>query len=135
MCNEKNLLSFSPVLSSRCVTRRGEVSPALFQKLGKSALILRKNALIAVIPGLNFLFKVQFLKIPGEKTRDFYLWGLSFSCCRWLFIEVPKFQENSPALENSWLHDCQYHIFHYGHLVPQHLLVKLCFSQNVGYAR
>ena len=30
----------------------GEVSPALFQKLEKSALILRKNALIVVIYGL-----------------------------------------------------------------------------------
>ena len=31
---------------------RQEVSPALFQKLEKSALILRKNALIVVIYGL-----------------------------------------------------------------------------------
>ena len=41
-----------------------EVSPALVWKLGKSTLMLeKKNALIAVIYGLSFSIKVQFLKV------------------------------------------------------------------------
>ena len=91
---------------SRRVTRggRGGVSPTLFQKLGKSALILGKNALIVVIYGLNFSIKMQFLRVSRKKTEDFSLQGkISFSCCTLLFIKVPKFQENSPALKNSWL--------------------------------
>ena len=36
----------------------GEVYPALFQKLKKRALILRKNVLIVVIYKLNFSFKM-----------------------------------------------------------------------------
>ena len=39
--------------------------------------------------------------------KMFTLRDLSFSCFRWMFIEVPKFQENSPALKNSWLSPCQ----------------------------
>ena len=47
----------------RCVTRGeegGEVSPALFQNLEKSALILEKNALTRFIYGLNVSFKMLF---------------------------------------------------------------------------
>ena len=46
----------------RRVTRegRGEVSPALFQNLKKSALILGKNALTRFIYGFNFSFKMLF---------------------------------------------------------------------------
>ena len=40
--------------------RRGEVSPALFQNLKKSALILGKNALTRFIYGFNFSFKMLF---------------------------------------------------------------------------
>ena len=67
----------------------GEVPPALLKELEKSALILGKNALIAMIHGLKKLsFKVQFLEFLGEKTGDLSLRSLSFSCCRRLFIEV-----------------------------------------------
>ena len=65
----------------RCVTTggRGEVSPALFQKLEKSALILRKNALIVVIYGYNFSFKMRFLRVSREKNRIFFLCGAFLS--------------------------------------------------------
>ena len=78
----------------RRVTRGGrggvEVSPALFQKLEKKALILGKNALNVVFYGLNFSFKMQFLRVSRNKTRDFPLRRkISLSCCAWLFIKVP----------------------------------------------
>ena len=65
-----------------------QVSPALSQNFEKSALILRKNALIAVICGLNFSFKVQFLRVSKRKNQRFFPCFL-FSCRRWLFTEVP----------------------------------------------
>ena len=52
----------------------GEVSPALFQKLEKCALIWRKNVLIVVIYGYNFSFKMKFLRVSRGKT------GRSFPC-------------------------------------------------------
>ena len=56
--------------------REKEVSPALFWKLEKIALILGNNALIAVIYGLNFSFKVQFLK--GSRSKKNFLARPSF---------------------------------------------------------
>ena len=85
--------------------RGGEVSPALFQKLEKSALILGKNALIVVIYGLNFLFKMQFVRFSRRKSWRFFPAGPFFSTR--LFIKVPYFQENSAALKNSWLRACR----------------------------
>ena len=57
----------------RRITRggMGEVSPALFQKLGKISLTLGKNTLITVIRVLNFSFKVQFKRVSGKKTWRF----------------------------------------------------------------
>ena len=49
----------------------GEVSPALFQKLGKISLTLGKNTLITVIRVLNFSFKVQFKRVSRKKTWRF----------------------------------------------------------------
>ena len=57
---------FADVLqNSTRVTRGGgrEVYPALFQKLEKSALIWGKNALIVVIYGQNFSFKMKSLRV------------------------------------------------------------------------
>ena len=84
--------SLSRYFAIRCVTRggRGQVSPALFQKYEKSALILGKNVLILVIYGLNFSFKMQFLRVSRNKTGDFSLRGkIYFSCCTGLFIKMP----------------------------------------------
>ena len=85
-----------PLCCHRGVTRGVEGmtdSPALFQKLEKSALISGENVLIAVIYELNFLFKVQFLRVSRKKNRDFTLRGLSFSYCRLFFYRsalIPK---------------------------------------------
>ena len=69
--DSKNVLGSSGKSTSDIrVTRggRGEVSPALFRNLEKSALILGKNALITVIYGLNFSFKMQLLRVSGRKN-------------------------------------------------------------------
>ena len=58
-----------------------EVSLALSRKYEKSALMLGKT-LIVVIYGLDFLSKVQSLRVSMKKPEDFSLWGLSFLCCR-----------------------------------------------------
>ena len=50
----------------------GEISLALFRKLEKSVLILGKNALIVVFYGINFLFKVQFLRVSRRKNCRFF---------------------------------------------------------------
>ena len=63
----------------RRVTRgggRGEVSPALFQKLEKSALILEKNALIVSILGLISHFKCGFKSFQERKKHIFLPVGL-----------------------------------------------------------
>ena len=63
------------------VTRGGEEgrSPLpIFQNLEKSILILGKNALIVVIYGLNFSFKIQFLKVFRIKYRRFFPAGSFF---------------------------------------------------------
>ena len=51
--------------------RLGEVSPALFRELEKSALALEKNYLIAVIYELNFSFKMQFFGVFRRKSERF----------------------------------------------------------------
>ena len=55
---------------NRRVTRGGEEVGLTcpFSEIGKSALILRKNVLLAVIYELNFSFKVQFLRVLKIKT-------------------------------------------------------------------
>ena len=55
--------------------RGEEVSPALFQALEKSALIWRKNALIVIIYGLNFSFKMKFSRISRRKKPRFFPCG------------------------------------------------------------
>ena len=57
----------------------GEVSPALFRKLEKSALIWRKNALIVVIYGYDFSFKMRFLRVSRGKICRFLACGIFLS--------------------------------------------------------
>ena len=67
--------------SLRRVIRGGdgeEVSPALFRILEKSALIWRKNALIVVISGCNFSFKMKFLRVSRGKPIYFFPAGPFF---------------------------------------------------------
>ena len=78
--NWKGCLSINKCDLGR-VTRGGkgrEVSPALFRKLEKSSPILGKNALIVVIRGLSFSFKLQFLRVRGRKNWKFFPAGLFF---------------------------------------------------------
>ena len=65
-------------LNTQVHNLRGEVSLAHFGNWEKSALILGKNTLIAVIYGLNFSFKVQFLKVSLRKNRIFFPAGPFF---------------------------------------------------------
>ena len=62
------------------VTRGGRRTGlhALFQKSEKGALIWEKNALIAVICGLNFSMKLHFLRFYGSKNRIFFPAGPFF---------------------------------------------------------
>ena len=57
----------------RRVTRGGEgvVSPILFPKLEKCALILKENVLIVAIYGLNFSSKMLFLRVSKRKSPQF----------------------------------------------------------------
>ena len=87
---------------ARHVTRGGEgggVSPALFRKLEKSALIWRKNALIVVIYGYNFSLKTKFSRVSRRKTCILFHLGAFFSrVVGECLSKCPK--SNSPALKN-----------------------------------
>ena len=61
-----------------------------------------------------------------KKPVIFFLRGLSFSCCRWMFIEVLQFQENSPALKISWLRAWNSSI--YSSTIYHSLRMTLCLS-------
>ena len=52
-------------VSQACNKRsgEGEVFTDFFSKIGKSALIWRKSAMIVVIHGYNFSFKMKFLRV------------------------------------------------------------------------
>ena len=50
-----------------------------------------------------------FKEFPGEKKPIFFPCGAFLSCVAdEMFIDVPWFRENSPALKNSWLRACIY---------------------------
>ena len=68
--------------SFRRITRRverGEVSPALYQKLEKSPLIWRKIVLIVVIHGYNFSFKTRFLRVSRRINQKSFPCGTILS--------------------------------------------------------
>ena len=49
-----------------------------------------------------------FQEFPGEKKPIFFPCGAFLSCVvDEIFIDVPWFRENSPALKNSWLRACK----------------------------
>ena len=68
-------------ISSRRPTRGGggEDSPAISWKLEKSALIWRKNALIVVIYGWNFSFKMNLFWDSWQKYGRFFACGAFLS--------------------------------------------------------
>ena len=62
-------------------------APALFRKLEKSAQLLEKNALIVVIYGLNFSFKMQVLRVSRRKNQRFN-WNIIVVC--YLAVQLAK---------------------------------------------
>ena len=60
----------------------GEVSPTLFRKLEIGVLIWGKNVLIVAIHGLNFSFKMLFLRVSRRENSKFSLWSFSSLCYR-----------------------------------------------------
>ena len=67
----------------RRVTRGGkvgEVSPALFQKLEKSALICGKKRPDCGHLRVKLSFKMQFLRVSRRKNRRFFPCGTFLSC-------------------------------------------------------
>ena len=93
---------------TRRVTRweEGEVYPALFQKLEKNTLFLEKITLIVVIYGLNFSFKIQFLRVSRRKNRRFLPAGPFFLELYMIVHQSTLILENSAALKKSWLRGC-----------------------------
>ena len=91
------------ILNDRCVTRGGKGGglPCPFSEIGKKCPKFWAK-MPWLWPSMGCSFKMQFWRVSRKKRR-FFLGKNSFSCCTWLFIKVPKFQENSPALKNFWL--------------------------------
>ena len=102
-CHDDNFLQDT----SRRVTRGGEggkISSALFQKLEKSVLTLEKMSWLWSSWVLIFHLKNVVLWVSGRKKPQIFHCGAFLSCViDEMFIKVPWFQENSPALKNSWL--------------------------------
>ena len=61
----------------------GDASPALFQKLEKSALILEKMPWLWSSWVLISHLKCGFMNFQEKKAPNFSLRGLSFLCCTW----------------------------------------------------
>ena len=84
--------------------RVGGCLPCSFLKIGKSTLILEKNALIVSIHGLKVPFKMQFQEYLGEKSPIFSLRGLFFLCFWRKAYRSVLIRKTSPVLKNFWLH-------------------------------
>ena len=99
------------ILNDRCVTRGGKGGglPCPFSEIGKKCPKFWAK-MPWLWPSMGCSFKMQFWRVSRKKRR-FFLGKNSFSCCTWLFIKVPKFQENSPALKNWCLHACKKQLF------------------------
>ena len=86
------------------------VSPAFFQKLEKSTLTLEKMPWLWSSWVLISHLKYGFMSFQEKKTHIFPC-GAFLSCVvDEMFIEMPWFQENSPALKNSWLRAWKEHV-------------------------
>ena len=81
------------LIAVRCVTRGGEGgedSPAPFQKLEKSALILEKNALIVSILGLISHFKCGFKSFQEKKKAYLADYVLKFGTEIYILLNTQK---------------------------------------------
>ena len=76
--------------------------PYPFSKIEKSALILGKNFLIVVIYGLNFSFKMQFLRVSRRKNRRFFPAWPFFFVLYMIDYQRALIPRKSSALKNSW---------------------------------
>ena len=71
-----------------------------FLKNGKILLIFKKMSCVHL--RVKLLIRNVVLRVTrGKKLRHFFLKGLSCVADE-MFVEVPLFQETSPALKNSW---------------------------------
>ena len=74
---------------------------------------------------------MNFLRVSWRKrSRRFALRDLSFSCFKWVFIEVPQFKQNSPVLKSFWLRDqkvCQRNLH-------QAQLIEMTLEQAITFA-
>ena len=118
------------ILWSRYVTRgrRGIGRlPCPFSETGKSALIWKENFQIAVVYGQNFSFKMKFSWVFRRKNRIFFsLWCLSFSCCRWMFIEV--FPRKLPCPKKNLGYALMLVFEHVSIVIPYVISFFFCFS-------
>ena len=81
--------------------------PCPFSKIGKkNILFLEKITLIVVIYGLNFSFKIQFLRASRRKNRRFLPAGPFFLELHMIVHQSTVILENSTALKKSWLRGC-----------------------------
>ena len=70
----KNVINVEECFTLHSIWGDGrQVSPASLRKMVKKRLNFWKNAVISVIYGLSFSFKVQFLKVSRRKKRRFFL--------------------------------------------------------------
>ena len=74
--------------------------------LQEGALTLEKSALFVCIYGLNPHSKCSFKSILEKNINIFQCGALLLYVVNEMFIEVPLFQETSPAPTNSWLRAC-----------------------------
>ena len=94
----------------RRVTRRGGGgrSPLpFFQKLEKNALILGKKAYAVVICWLNFLFKMQFLRLSRRKKLNFFPAGQNFFLVLYMIVyQIALIPRKHPCPKKPWLRAC-----------------------------
>ena len=76
----------------RIKSRGRGVSPVLFQKLERTALIFGKNTLIVVIYGLIFSFEMEFLRVSKRKNWRLFRAGPFFLVLHHMIVyKVPLF--------------------------------------------
>ena len=83
---------------------RGVVSPALFQNLEKKCPNFGQKMLWLCPYWIKLLILNVVLRVSRRKKPIFFPCGAFLSCVvDEMFIDVPWFRENSPALKDSWL--------------------------------
>ena len=87
--------------------RRGEVSPALYSKIGKKCLNFGKKCPDCCHLWVKFLIQNAIFKSFQAKNRIFFLCGaLPFRLVGKLLSKCPCSKKNSSTLKTSWLRTC-----------------------------